>query len=442
MKKNFLVGATLVTGLVLINLLVEADSQVTTALSILWIAAVLWLSEIIHVTATALLIPVLAAFLQLASLPEALSQFAHPIIFIFLGGYGLAAAMNAQKLDLYLAHVILSYTGGHLQRAVILLCFAASLLSMWISNMATTALMLPLIMGLLEQNKNLSRGTRVVSLLAIAYSANIGGIATLVGSAPNGITAAALGLDFAQWLAIGGSSYLLLWPVMMFVLWRLLKPDYGDTQVNLSAFEFQWTAPRIVMVGIFSFTVVGWVLSKPIGQELSIERFDAWVALTTLVLLVLTRVVNWKHIQSHTDWGVLLLFGGGLTLGAILKTSGASVFLGTILSQFVSGHSTLLVIFVLVIFVVFLTELTSNTATTALLVPIFITLPGELVSNAQAALAVGLTASCAFMLPVATPPNALVHGTGLIPGSTMMRVGLVLNFLCATIITGLLFLLY
>ena len=128
--------------------------------------------------------------------------------------------------------------------------------------------------------------------------------------------------------------------------------------------------------------------------------------------------------------------------GSDFSVKGASVYLGTVLSQFVAGQATLVVILVLVCFVVFLTELTSNTATTALLVPIFITLPVELVSNQQAALAVGITASCAFMLPVATPPNALVHGTGLIPGNTMIRVGLVLNLMCITVITSLLYLFF
>lgn len=442
MRKLFIVLGVLLVGAIGINTLIQAEQQVVMALTILWIAAVLWLSEIIHVTATALLIPVLAALLGLASVQESLTSFAHPIIYIFLGGYGLAAAMHVQKLDLYLAHKILLFTQGQLQRAVILLCLAASLLSMWISNMATTALMLPLILGLIDQKPGLSRASKITCLLGIAYSANVGGIATLVGSAPNGITAGALGMGFADWLAVGGPSFLLLWPLMMLVLWRLLRPQFGDASVKLESFQFDWNTPRRLLVAIFLFTVFGWVFSKPLSGWLDIARFDTWVALTTLVLLMFTQVVSWKQIQTHTDWGVLLLFGGGLALGSILKSSGASVYLGTVLSQFVAGQATLVVILVLVCFVVFLTELTSNTATTALLVPIFITLPIELVSNQQAALAVGITASCAFMLPVATPPNALVHGTGLIPGNTMIRVGLVLNLMCITVITSLLYLFF
>jgi len=442
MQKLLLSLFFLVGGVFGIATLLQAETPIVYALIILWVAAVLWLSEIIHVTATALLIPVLAAVFHLITVEDALASFAHPIIYIFLGGYGLAAAMHVQKLDLYLAHGILSFTRGKLQWAVILLCFAASLLSMWISNMATAALMLPLILGLIEQKQGLSANSRMVCLLGIAYSANIGGIATLVGSAPNGIAAGALGMSFVEWLRIGGLCYLFLWPLMMFILWQLLKPDFGGTVVNLKEFEFSWNTPRKLMVAIFLFTVVGWIFSDPLGNWLQIDRFDTWVALTTLVLLVLSQVVHWQQIQKHTDWGVLLLFGGGLALGSVLKTSGASVFLGVWLSHLVAGQSTLIVIVLLVAFVVFLTELTSNTATTALLVPIFITLPTEFISHTQAALAVGITASCAFMLPVATPPNALVHGTGLITGSTMVRVGFALNIMCIVVISALLFFLY
>lgn len=442
MLKPFIVIGVLIVGAMVINFQVQAEPEIASALTILWIAAVLWLSEAIHVTATALLVPVMAALLGLASVQESLSSFAHPIIYIFLGGYGLAAAMHVQQLDLYLAHRILAFTRGQLERAVILLCFAASLLSMWISNMATTALMLPLIIGLLEQKSDLTPASRAACLLGVAYSANVGGIATLVGSPPNGITASALNLGFSDWMRIGGSAYLLLWPLMMLALWRLLRPDFGDTAVKLQNFSFQRTKSRQFMVAIFLFTVFGWVFSKPLSGWLGIANFDTWVALTTLVLLMVSQVATWKQIQTHTDWGVLLLFGGGLALGGILKSSGASLYLGTLLNEFVSGQATLVVILVLVCFVVFLTELTSNTATTALLVPIFITLPEGLVSNQQAALAVGITASCAFMLPVATPPNALVHGTGLIVGNTMIRVGLVLNLMCILVITSFLYLFF
>ncbi len=443
MKKNLIAVLLIVLGALLIWGTVDAEPTVVKALIILWVAAVLWLSEAIHVTATAMLVPVLAVGFQLMSVNESLGNFAHPIIYVFLGGYGLAAAMRAQQLDQYIAHGILGFTQGYLHRAVILLCLAASCLSMWISNMATAALMLPLILGLVQQKEALSSKTTMFCLLGIAYSANIGGIATLVGSAPNGITAGALNMSFIDWLQIGGLAYLILWPIMMWILWRLLKPDFGRTQVNLADFHFEWNRPRLLMVAIFLFTVVGWVFSKPLAAFFNVSgKFEALVALITLVLLMFSRVVSWKQVQTHTDWGVLLLFGGGLTLGAVLKTSGASVFLGTLLSQLVAEQSTLVILIVLVSFVVFLTELTSNTATTALLVPIFIALPSEFISSQQAALAVGITASCAFMLPVATPPNALVHGTGLIRSDTMIRVGLVLNIVSIVIISALLMIMY
>lgn len=444
--KTLLTALLLITGCGFIASQLSAELDTIKALCLLWIVAVLWLSEVFHVTITALCIPVLGTLLGITDLPTALDNFSHPIIFVFLGGFALAAALRAQQLDRYLAEQIVKLANGRMDRAALLLCFATAALSMWISNTATIVVALPLMLGLTQQLSHLEhpRATQTFCLLGIAYSANLGGITTLVGSAPNGIAAASIHFSFIEWLSIGGPLFLLLWPLVIALLWWHFKPQLNTTVVmNDHDHAFEWTPKRILLLCIFCAAVMGWLFSQPLGGLLGIDkRMNAWVALSALLLLVMTRVVSWKEIERTTDWGVLLLFGGGLALSGLLKSSGGSQFLGNALADSMQWLPPIGIVCLLVGFVVVLTELTSNTATTALLVPIFVALPESLISDVHAALAVGISASCAFMLPVATPPNAVVHATGMITQKDMMSVGGKLNLLCLIIISAVLWVLF
>ncbi len=439
MNKNLAVAAVIVGGLVGIPALVEAATAIESALMLLWVVAVLWLTETFHITVTALLIPVLAVALGLLDMTAALENFAHPVIFLFLGGFALAAAMHVQGLDKWLAAGVLRLTRGRLCAGVVLLAAATGLLSMWISNTAITAVMLPLILGLLGQRDDLEPRTQAFSVLAIAYSANIGGIGTIIGSPPNAIVAAQLGLSFTDWLAVGLPVALALWPVMIFLLFAILRPDFRDNRVDVEHQAFDWTPHRTILIGIFLLAAAGWLFGEPLARLLGIQgSMDTWVALVVILLLAVARVATWKQIEHSADWGVLLLFGGGLTLSAVLQASGASTFLGAGLAELIGGWPGLLVLLVLVAFVVFLTEVTSNTATTALLVPVFAALPLGFMAPGAAAMAIGISASCAFMLPVATPPNALVHGTGRVTQNTMIKTGLRLNLVAVILLTVIL----
>lgn len=436
MKRLATIGAIIAAGLAGIGFGVETGPEVTGALMLLWVIAVLWLTEAFHITVTALLVPVLAVTFGLLDVTAALENFAHPVIFLFLGGFALAAAMHVQGLDRMLARNILQVTGGRLDRGIILLAAATGLLSMWISNTAVTAVMLPLILGLLSQREDLDERTRAFSLLAIAYSANIGGIGTIIGSPPNAIVAAELGLTFTQWLRYGMPVALVLWPVMLVVLFRVLKPDFRGSLVAIETEDFRWTGHRRLLLAIFALAVAGWLFGAPLSELLGISgSMDTWVALLVIVLLAATRVASWKQIEHSAEWGVLLLFGGGLTLSAVLQTTGASVFLGQGVAGLIAGWPMILVLMGLIAFVKALTEITSNTATTALLVPVFVALPAGIIEPRLAALAIGISASCAFMLPVATPPNALVHGTGQVPQKSMIKAGLVLNLGSTLVLT-------
>ena len=419
----------------------------------------LWLTQALPLPVTALLVPVGAVVLGLASPGAALAPFAHPVIFLFMGGFAIAAALQRHGLDRALAGAVLRLAGGRRLPAVLLLAALAALLSMWISNTATAAMMLPLALGLLRADAaagsdaesapasgaartppaaGIGPRERAFVLLALAYSASIGGIATPVGSPPNAIAAAQAGMDFAQWLAYGLPAVALLWPLMLAVLWLLLRPSLGG-RVALAHAPLAWTRDRVITVAIFGATVAGWVGGAPLARGIGVAAgTDSLVALAAIAALVGSGALGWREFESRAQWGVLLLFGGGLALSAVMQSSGASRWLADGVLAAVLGAPTWLVLLVIVAFVVFLTELVSNTASAALLLPIFLPLAADLGLPAPAAAAaIAVAASCAFMLPVATPPNAIVFATDQVPQAQMMRCGLWLNLTSIAVIGAL-----
>ena len=413
------------------------EPQIVTGLCLLIFVAVLWLTEAIHVSITALLIPLLAVFFGVFNTQAALNNFSNSIIFLFLGGFALAAALHKQKLDLAIADKVLLIARGKMSVAVFMLFGVSAGLSMWISNTATTAMMLPLVLGVMSKlDAKKSHRTYLFVLLGIAYSASIGGIATLVGSPPNAIAAAEVGLNFTDWMKLGLPISLILMPIAILVLYIMTKPDLSH-QFELDHKPVEWTNGKKVTLAIFLLTVTFWIFSKPINAMLGgFAKFDTLVAIGAIVLLGASRAVEWKDIEKTTDWGVLLLFGGGICLSNVLKATGTSVFLANGLAGFLDHAGVLLTILTLVSFVVFLTEFASNTASAALLVPVFATIAEALgLSPVILSALIAVAASCAFMLPVATPPNAIVFATGHIKQKEMMRIGMVLNLACITALT-------
>ncbi len=390
------------------------EPQVVTGLCILIFVAVLWLTEAIHVSITALLIPLLAVFLGVFNTQAALNNFSNSIIFLFLGGFALAAALHKQKLDQAIADKVLLIARGKMSVAVFMLFGVSAGLSMWISNTATTAMMLPLVLGVMSKlDAKKSHSTYLFVLLGIAYSASIGGIATLVGSPPNAIAAAEVGLNFTEWMELGLPISLILMPIAILVLYTMTKPDLSHT-FELDHQPVEWTNGKKITLAIFLLTVTFWIFSKPINAMLGgFAKFDTLVAIGAILLLGASRAVEWKDIEKTTDWGVLILFGGGICLSNVLKATGTSVFLANGLAGFLEQAGVLLTILSVVAFVVFLTEFASNTASAALLVPVFATIAEALgLSPVILSALIAVAASCAFMLPVATPPNAIVFATG------------------------------
>ncbi|MDN3698451.1 MULTISPECIES: SLC13 family permease [Vibrio] len=430
-----LVGNTLLF-FTLLNVL-PFDENVVTGLSILTFVAVLWLTEAVHVSITALLVPMLAVLLGVFNTQTALNNFSNSIIFLFLGGFALAAALHKQELDKAIADKVLIIAKGKMSVAVFMLFGVSAGLSMWISNTATAAMMLPLVLGVMSKlDKNKNHNTYVFVLLGVAYCASIGGIATLVGSPPNAIAAAEVGLNFTEWMALGLPISLILLPITMFVLYIMIKPDLNH-KFELDHKPVEWTNGKKITLAIFLLTVSMWIFSKPINAMLGgFSKFDTLVAIGAIVLLGASKAVEWKDVEKTTDWGVLILFGGGICLSNILKATGTSVFLAHSLSGFLEQAGMLLTILTVVGFVVFLTEFASNTASAALLVPVFATIAEALgISPVILSALIAVAASCAFMLPVATPPNAIVFASGHIKQREMMRVGMVLNIVCIFVLT-------
>ncbi|MEB2816798.1 DASS family sodium-coupled anion symporter [Campylobacter upsaliensis] len=441
--KAFIIVGDIILFIALLALL-PFETKANQGLAILAFIAVLWLSEALHVTITAILIPILAVILGIMPTATALKNLADPNIFLFFGAFALAATMHFQELDKIISQRILSLTKGNFALIVFSMFFVSAFLSMWISNTATTAMMVSLAFFILsqldyEENKN----TYVFVLLGIAFSANIGGIGTLVGTPPNAIVATNLDITFTEWLKYGIPVVLILLPLAILILYIILKPNLKfQIDMNLEK-EIPMDTQKYITLILFILIINCWVfgsyinpfISKLLKLEEEIAYFDSLISLLGIVLLCAFRTVSWRKVQEGTDWGLLILFGSGILLSIILKDSGASQIISKYFLNLLIDSNLFLIVLLISLFIVFLTEFTSNIAVAALFVPLFISVAESLgMLPLGLALIIGIGASCAFMLPVATPPNAIVFGTGYIKQSQMVRIGIYLNILCSIII--------
>ena len=436
-RRSVIIAIALAVGFLLYGLL-PYEEPTNKGLALLAFVAILWLTEAIHITVTALLVPVLAILLGLESTKSALQAFANPTIFLFFGGFAIATALSVQKLDKYIAHKVIAIARGNFLLAVFFLFLATALLSMGISNTATAAMIIPLAMGLLKNiDYESNKGTYAFVILGIAYSASIGGMGTLVGSPPNAIVASQLNITFSEWLRYGMPTVLGLMPLMIGTLYVVFRPKLNIKITSTEGVVDKLNGKQYLTILIFLITALCWIFSDLINETFTsfigiekIKDFDAVVAMIAAVFVCFFGVAEWKQIQENTDWGVLMLFGGGLSLSVILTQSGASKALVDSV-QFLIADSNYFVIGLMVAtFIIFLTEFTSNTASAALLVPIFISVAENLgVNPLGLSLIIGIGASCAFMLPVATPPNAIAYGTGKVSQRDMIKAGFVLNIL-------------
>ena len=441
-KSLIILALDFVFMLVLIKIL-PFSAQENRGLALLIFIGILWLTEAFNITVTSLMVPVLAIGLGLIKTQKALAPFSTPIIYMFFGGFVVAAVLQIQNLDKIIANYIIRLAKGNLKLSITYLFTATTFLSMWINNTAVAAMMLPLTMGMLK-GINAEKNHRLYAfvLLGMAFSASIGGIGTLVGSAPNAILASQIQVTFTEWLGYGFPVMVLLVPSMIFSLWVILRPDFS-VDFNPSLEKVSFNRKNIITLLIFIGMAIMLLFSSLLNPWISaflelpkkIENFDTVIALCVVIFICISGVATWKEIQERVEWGVLVLFGGGLTLSIVMKDSGASKIMADSIVQFVQTKPLWVLCFVITAFIIFLTEFTSNTASAALIMPIVISVAQSMnLPPIALAAIIACGASCAFMLPIATPPNAIVFATGNVKQLDMAKVGLILNLFCIAII--------
>lgn len=419
-------------------LLAPEAAVLRAGLAIFVFTALLWLTQALPLAVTALLVPLLAMATGIQGPTQALAPFAHPILFLFLGGFALAAALRHHGLARALAASVLQMAHGSRAWAVVFMAAVTALAAMWMSNTATAALMLPLALALLgEGDEESGPREQAFALLALTYSTALGGMASLVGTPPNAMAAAQAGIGFAGWFRTAAPLAALLWVAMLLVLYATLRPRLVG-RVRVERVPLAWTRARVATAAIFAATVAGWAGGGSLAAALGLQDdTNAMVAIAAVVALVASGALDWRTLEQNVQWGVLLMFGGGLALGEVMAASGASAFLVGQLLSVLGDAPPVLLLLGIVAAIVLLSELMSNTASAALALPLFMPLAPALgLSPASMAIAIALAASCGFMLPVATPPNAMVFGTGKVPQRMMMRAGWKLNLVCIAGITG------
>lgn len=422
--------------------------------------AIWWISEAIPIPATALLPLMLFPVLGIVPIDAAAAPYANPVIFLFLGGFLLAAALQRCGLHRRMALVIISIVGSGPRRLVAGFMVATAFISMWVSNTATVVMLLPTALSVLELIERAAehdaatrRNLGIALLLSLAYAANIGGVGTLIGTPPNALLAGFLDeaygirIGFVRWMTIGVPLVLVALPVTWLLLTRVLHPlpvRAGGAAAEFIRAEVRALGPmsrsEMLVGGITLLTATAW-LTRPLLERTVTGLSDAGIAIMGALLLFtvsLTQrggaLLTWDDAE-RLPWGVLILFGGGLSLASAIETTGLARWVGESLAG-VGPWPLLGVIVLMTSVIVFLTELTSNTATAAAFLPVAASLSVGLgAPPSLLAIPVALGASCAFMMPVATPPNAIVYGSGRLTIPQMARAGVALNVVMIALIT-------
>jgi solute carrier family 13 (sodium-dependent dicarboxylate transporter), member 2/3/5 len=443
--------------------------------AVLALVVVYWVGEALPIPVTSLLGPVLCIVLGVAAPAVVFGPFANPIIFLFIGSFILARAMVEHKLDQRLAFAILSlpWVGSSPRRLLIAIACIPLLISMWISDSATTAMIYPIVLGVISAIAHLIKSGlqdrlqgkfNVGLLLAISYAALIGGIGTPVGTPPNLIAIgmieklAHVRIYFFQWMLLAIPIMLVMWAVMvLYMLW--LHPPPTEAFPGLADFlrkqrqeQGPWSRGQKNALLAFGLAAVLWVSPGVIaswqGTESALFKFcenhlPEGVASLIAAVALFVLPLDWKQRRFtlswaqavKIDWGTILLFGGGLSLGGLMFSTGLAEALGKGI-LLLGGTSSVWTITAIAVFLaILITEMTSNTATANMLTPVMIAVAqGAGVSPLPPAIGVCLGASMAFMLPVSTPSNAIIYGSGMVPITAMVRAGVVLDILSFIII--------
>jgi solute carrier family 13 (sodium-dependent dicarboxylate transporter), member 2/3/5 len=419
-----------------------------------------WITEAIPIPATSLLPLALFPMLGVAAIGPAAAPYANPVIFLFMGGFMIAEAFQRWGLHRRIALNIIRALGTNPVNLVAGFMLASALLSMWVSNTATVVMMLPIGISVVDlvirrYGEEARQSNFALSLmLGIAYAASIGGLATLIGSPPNALLAGFMAetygvtVTFLQWMSIGVPLVVVTLPIAWVLLTRVVYPirlqriPGGREMIDEEMRGLgSITRPEVLVGAVTVLTAAAWVFQPLLARAVP-QVSDAGIAISGALLMFILPVslrhgvflLDWASAR-RLPWDVLVLFGGGLSLAAAVTATGLAGWIGVSLAA-VGTWNVFLIMLSVTAVVIFLTEMTSNTATAAAFLPIVASLAvGMGRDPLLLAVPAALAATCAFMLPVATPPNAIVYGTGYVTIPQMVRAGLWLNLLFVFAIT-------
>ena len=454
-RVGLVLGPALAAGLLLLPAPAGLDPAAWCTAAVGALMATWWVTEAVPIPVTSLLPLVAFPLLGILPIGEAAAPYANPVIYLFLGGFVIALAVQRRGLHERMALTIVRWVGTRPPRLVLGFLLATAFVSMWVSNTATAAMMLPIaaaVVVMAERQEPPRRELATPLMLAVAYGANLGGIATLIGTPPNALLAGFLAethgieIGFARWMLFGVPLVAVALPLCWLLLLRLhplAGPELAGGRAyvaeRLAALGRLSRAERVVG-GITAAVAVAWI-ARPWLERLVPGLSDAGIAVAGGVALFVAPVslrpwrpaLAWEDV-AELPWSVLLLFGGGLSLAEAIDGTGLAAWLGGSLG-FAERWPLALVVLVVTAAIVFLTELTSNTATAAAFLPIAASLAVGAGADPRAlAVPCAVAASCAFMMPVATPPNAIVYGSGRVTVPAMVRAGLWVNLLMIALI--------
>lgn len=435
-----------------------AETLAIGALLITW-----WITEVVPMPVVALLPLILFPLFAISPIKTVAASYGDPAIFLFLGGFMIGLAIEKWNLHKRIALNIVRYTGTSGDRIILGFILATGLLSMWLSNTATTMMMYPIaasvitVVGSNRKEHGNVQNFSLCILLSIAYASNFGGVATIIGTPPNVAFAAYISekynysIGFAEWMKIGLPVAVILLLSLYFVLTKWLYPS-GLKKDELTSMhirqELDSLGPMSVaekrVLYVFLFTASMWILKDLINAIGVIKLDDTMIALIGASLLFMIpsgmgkeedqQVLLWSD-TSRVAWGILLLFGGGIALAAALEKAGLIQMLGTWIAGY-AGANMLLLIFIITIVSLFISEVMSNIAQVIVFAPVIGGISDALgISPLVLGIPMTLAASCASMLPMGTPPNAIVFASGQVPMRSMLKAGLVMNLIAVVLIT-------
>jgi len=411
------------------------DIQIQHMLGIFLCIAMLWTFGALPLPVTALLVPVLLTFYGIFPTDKALTPFANPVVYLLMGGLIIAEAFRKHGIDRRLAYVLVSRFGGDIGKTLFSLMLVAAILSMWISNTATTALLIPVVLGIASMAGQEKKRVAALMLLGVGMGSAIGGMATITGSAPNAIVSGLLAertsWTFLDWMKVGVPTSITLLVIAWFVLLktspiRAKYLDIGAVKDGLKSMGPLSYGEKKTL-GIFFPTVILWMAGADIGALFGFPpsfMSATIVALSASFLLFLTKTLDWEDTRS-ISWDIFLVIGAGLALGEGMQFSGTAVWIANILIGLTGGLHIIVIMLAIITLTVALSNFMSNTATVAILAPILLGMSDALgIDPKFLVLACGLSVALSFSTPIGTPPFTLIFSTGMVSKGEIARCGL------------------